>query len=208
MESICCDIQTCLTSLQDQVRLDQLDEWLAKLTEDSLEVRAEYLEESSSRSSSSSSYKNTRSYQRKPGDAKDPAFKQSFQWQNVLGMEPRITDTLPRESDACREENKSRVRVDTSRKEDIEKWINSSGNHSDPKLDLWCHLEKIPFPKFAGNKMKYEEWKARFKVCVDSTDSITIYKLVQLKSLLRGEAEELLEGLVGRQLIMKVLGKS
>ena len=110
-------------------------------------------------------------------------------------MEPRITDTLPRESDACREENKSRVRVDTSRKEDIEKWINSSRNHSDPKVDLWRHLEKIPSPKFAGNKMKYEEWKARFKVCVDSTDAPTIYKLVQLRSLLRGEAEELLEGL-------------
>ena len=37
--------------------------------------------------------------------------------------------------------------------------------------------------------------KARFKVYVDSTSSPTIYKLVQLKSLLRGEAEELLEGL-------------
>ena len=63
LKSICCDIQTCLTSLQDQARLDQLDEWLAKLTEDSLEVRAEaakYLEERSSRSSSSSSHKKTR----------------------------------------------------------------------------------------------------------------------------------------------------
>ena len=87
LESICCDIQTCLTSLQDQARPDQLDEWLAKLTGDSLEVRAEaakYLEESSSRSSLSSLHKNTRPYQRKPGDAKDPAFKQNFQWQNFL----------------------------------------------------------------------------------------------------------------------------
>ena len=106
-------------------------------------------------------------------------------------MEPRITDTLPRESDVYREENKSSVRVDTSRKEDIEKWINSSGNHS-TKVGLWHHLEKIPFPKFAG---KYEEWKARFKFCVDSTDAPTIYKFVQLRSLLRGEAEERLEGL-------------
>ena len=43
--------------------------------------------------------------------------------------------------------------------------------------------------------MKNEEWKARFKVCVDSTDAPTIYKLVQLRSFLRGEAKELLEGL-------------
>ena len=40
--------------------------------------------------------------------------------------------------------------------------------------------------------MKYEEWKARFKVCVDSTDAPTIYKIVQVRSVLRGEAEELL----------------
>ena len=67
LESLCWYVQICLTSLRDQARLDQLDEWLKKLTEDSMEVRAEavkYLEESSSRFSSSSSHKNSRSYQR------------------------------------------------------------------------------------------------------------------------------------------------
>ena len=43
--------------------------------------------------------------------------------------------------------------------------------------------------------MEYEEWKAKINVCVDTTDAPTNYKLVQLRSLLRGEAEELLEGL-------------
>ena len=32
LESVCWDIQSCLISLQDQARLDKLDEWLAKLT--------------------------------------------------------------------------------------------------------------------------------------------------------------------------------
>ena len=41
---------------------------------------------------------------------------------------------------------------------------------------------------------------------MDSTSTPTIYKLVQLKSLLRGEAEELLEGLGWKTLIMKVHG--
>ena len=92
-------------------------------------------------------------------------------------MEPRTTDTLPREKGACREENKPLVRVDTDRKEGIEKWVNSTGNYSDPNVDLWRHLEKNPSPKFSGNKMKYEEWRVRFKVCVDRTDAPTIYKL-------------------------------
>ena len=43
--------------------------------------------------------------------------------------------------------------------------------------------------------MKYKEWKPRFKVCLDSTDAPTIYKLVRLRSLLIGEAEELSKGL-------------
>ena len=110
-------------------------------------------------------------------------------------MEPRITDTLPRERGSYREENKPRVTVDTNRKEDIEKWVNSTGNCSDRKVDLWRHLETVPLPKFSGSKMKYEEWKARFKVCIDSTDAPTIYKLAELRSFLGGEAEELLEGL-------------
>ena len=124
-------------------------------------------------------------------------------------MEPRITDTLPRERGAYREENNPHVRVDTNRKEDIEKWVNSTRNDSEPKVDLWRHLEKIPLPKFSGNKTKYEEWKAAtFKVCVDSTDAPTIYKPVQLRSLLRGEEQYYWKDLVERQLIMKVLGKS
>ena len=57
--------------------------------------------------------------------------------------------------------------------------------------------------------MKYEEWKVRFRVCVDNTDAPTIYELVQLRSLLRGEAEELLEGLsweaVGYKSTWKIL---
>ena len=41
---------------------------------------------------------------------------------------------------------------------------------------------------------------------MDSTSAPIIYKLVQLKSLLRGEAEELLEGLDGKTLTMNVHG--
>ena len=73
-------------------------------------------------------------------------------------------------------------------------WLNSAPD-SEPNVNLWRYLDKIPLPKFSGDKTKYEEWKARFKVCIESTSAPTIYKLVQLKSLLRGEAEELLEGL-------------
>ena len=73
-------------------------------------------------------------------------------------------------------------------------WLNSAPD-SEPNVNVWQYLEKIPLPKFSGDMTIYEEWKARFKVCVDSTSAPTIYKLVQLKLLLRGEAEEPLESL-------------
>ena len=73
-------------------------------------------------------------------------------------------------------------------------WLNSAPD-SEPNVNLWQYLAKIPLPKFSGDETKYEEWKARFKVCVDSTSAPTIYQLAQLKSLLRGEADELLKGL-------------
>ncbi|CAB3993574.1 Hypothetical predicted protein [Paramuricea clavata] len=57
------------------------------------------------------------------------------------------------------------------------------------------HLERIHLPTFSGDKTKFEEWKARFTVCVDKTDASTMHKLIRLRSLLRGEAEELLEDL-------------
>ena len=86
------------------------------------------------------------------------------------------------------------MRTENPRRKNVVNWLNSASD-SEPNVNLWRHLEKIPQPTFSGDKTKYEEWKARFKVCVDSTSAPTIYKLVQLKSLLRGEAEELLEGL-------------
>ena len=56
-------------------------------------------------------------------------------------------------------------------------WLDSAPD-SEPNVKLWRHLQKIPLPKFSGDKAKYEELKARFKVCVESTSAPTIYKLV------------------------------
>lgn len=86
------------------------------------------------------------------------------------------------------------VRKDDSKKKSVVDWLDSTPD-PEPNTNLWRHLEKIPLPKFSGDKTKYEEWKARFKACVESTNAPRMYKLVRLRSLLRGEAEDLLEGL-------------
>jgi hypothetical protein len=46
------------------------------------------------------------------------------------------------------------------------------------------HLERIHLPTFSGDKTKFEEWKARFTVCVDKTDASIMHKLIRLRSLL------------------------
>ena len=82
------------------------------------------------------------------------------------------------------------MRTESPRKKNVVNWLDSAPN-SEPNVNLWRHLERMPLPKFSGDNTKREELKARFKVRVDST----IYKLVQLKPFVRGEAEEVLEGL-------------
>ena len=86
------------------------------------------------------------------------------------------------------------MRTENPRKKNVVNWLDSAPDF-ELNVNLWQHFEEIPLPKFSDDKTKYEKWKALFKVCVDSTSAPTIYKLAQLKALLRGEAEELLDGL-------------
>ena len=69
------------------------------------------------------------------------------------------------------------MRTENPRRKNVVNWLNSAPN-SERNVNLWQHLEKIYLPKFSGDKTKYEEWRAHFKVCVDSTSAPTTYKLV------------------------------
>ena len=52
------------------------------------------------------------------------------------------------------------------------------------------NLERIKFPKFNGDKSKFESVWATFESIVDETDEPAKYKMIRLKSCLEGKAEE------------------
>ena len=61
-----------------------------------------------------------------------------------------------------------KMRTENPGRKNVVSWLDSAPD-SEPDENLWRHLEKMSLPKFSGDKTKYKEWKARFKVCVDST---------------------------------------
>ena len=60
---------------------------------------------------------------------------------------------------------------------------------------MWRQLNRISIPTFAGDKRQYANWKAAFYTCVDAAPATPEYKLLQLRSYLRGEALKAVEKL-------------
>ena len=204
LEEICEKIQIALTSLGDTDCLEQLEVWLDKLGEEALTTKnkaARYLDVCVNDSNSSVSSKGgLQGEMKKVGQG--AKLKEGLDHGNTLLGPLRMFASRPFEADFHLESDKAEkskpsygeMRTENPGRKNMINWLNSAPD-SEPNVNLWRYLDKIPLPKFSGEKTKYEDWKACFKVCVDSTNAPTIYKLVQLKSLLRGEAEELFEGL-------------
>ena len=197
LEEICEEIQTALTSLGDTDRLEQLEVWLDKLGEEATTTieAARYLDARINDSNASVSSKGSLQGEMKnmgQGARLKEPIKRLDHENTMLG--PHIVFTsrsfeadLHLESDNAEKSKPSygEMRTENPRRKNVVNWLNSALD-SEPNVNLWRYLEKIPLPKFSGDETKSEEWKARFKVCADSASAPTIYKLVQLKSLLIG----------------------
>ena len=61
--------------------------------------------------------------------------------------------------------------------------------------DMWRQLKRVQIPVFAGNKRNYQSRKAAFFACIDSAPATAVYKLLQLRQYLSGEALKVIENL-------------
>ena len=61
--------------------------------------------------------------------------------------------------------------------------------------DMWKQLSRVNIPTFSGDKKTYAGWRAAFYTCVDAAPATAEYKLLQLRSYLRGEALKAIESL-------------
>ena len=61
--------------------------------------------------------------------------------------------------------------------------------------DMWRQLKRVEIPTFSGDKHAYAGWKAAFVTCIDAAPVTPEYKLLQLRSYLKGEALRAIESL-------------
>ncbi|XP_074645870.1 uncharacterized protein LOC141902130 [Tubulanus polymorphus] len=61
--------------------------------------------------------------------------------------------------------------------------------------DMTRDLERLPLPKFYGDKIEYEDWKDCFLTCVDEQPWSAKRKMLRLKSCLEGETKDIIRGL-------------
>ena len=73
--------------------------------------------------------------------------------------------------------------------------MKNSSNSVQIGADMWRQLNRISIPTFNGDKRAYGGWKAAFLTCVDAAPATAEYKLLQLRSYLRGEALQVIERL-------------
>ena len=78
--------------------------------------------------------------------------------------------------------------------EEQEKTVEESPKHELGK-DMWKQLTRVSIPVFRGDKRSYGSWKAAFMACVDKAPATAMYKLLQLKKYLSGEALAAVESL-------------
>ena len=61
--------------------------------------------------------------------------------------------------------------------------------------DMWKQLKTVSILIFCGDKRIYNDWKTAFMTCVDQAPATLEYKLLQLRSYLKGDALKVVESL-------------
>ncbi|XP_065185806.1 uncharacterized protein LOC135816538 [Sycon ciliatum] len=64
-----------------------------------------------------------------------------------------------------------------------------------PGHEPWTQMKRVSIETFTGDKRKYEEWKASFIACVDSSPATPEYKFLQMKQFLGGDALQVVANL-------------
>jgi hypothetical protein len=83
--------------------------------------------------------------------------------------------------------------------------LNTGGNGVDPQPDRSFRLPAVQLGKFRGLKDSWTEFWEQFNLAVDSDDRLAdVKKLIYLKSLVEGEASDLIRGLTNEDSNYKI----
>ena len=81
------------------------------------------------------------------------------------------------------------------KKEDGKKKEKTNWDKLELGQHMWKQLKRVSIPVFNGDNKSYQSWKAAFMTCIDPAPATAEYKLMQLRSYLKGEELKVVESL-------------
>ena len=82
------------------------------------------------------------------------------------------------------------------KKENDEKKVKTNWDKLALGQDMWKQLKRVSIPVFNRDKKSYQSWKASSMTCINQASTTAEYKLLQLRSSLKGEAFKVVDSIV------------
>ena len=82
------------------------------------------------------------------------------------------------------------------KKENDEKKVKTNWDKLALGQDMWKQLKRVSIPVFNRDKKSYQSWKASSMTCINQASTTAEYKLLQLRSSLKGEAFKVVDNIV------------
>ena len=112
----------------------------------------------------------------------------------------QTTDKKERKKEENERNNKEKKedneKNNKGKKENDEKKVKTNWDKLALGQDMWKQLKRVSIPVFNRDKKSYQSWKASSMTCINQASTTAEYKLLQLRSSLKGEAFKVVDSIV------------
>ena len=95
-----------------------------------------------------------------------------------------------------KEKKEDNEKNNKGKKENDEKKVKTNSDKLPLGQDMWKQLKRVSIPVFNRDKKSYQSWKASSMTCINQASTTAEYKLLQLRSSLKGEAFKVVDSIV------------
>ena len=112
----------------------------------------------------------------------------------------QTTDKKERKKEENERNNKEKKedneKNNKGKKENDEKKVKTNWDKLALGQDMWKQLKRVSIIVFNRDKKSYQSWKASSMTCINQASTTAEYKLLQLRSSLKGEAFKVVDSIV------------
>ena len=94
-----------------------------------------------------------------------------------------------------KEKKEDNEKNNKGKKENDEKKVKTNSDKLALGQDMWKQLKRVSIPVFNRDKKSYQSWKASSMTCINQASTTAEYKLLQLRSSLKGEAFKVVDSI-------------